>query len=578
MNSIWNNNISLFKKRFPDFFTLINDNIKYFEKYIDTPEEKSKLYPTWTVTKTINNEYTLEENKLRLHSKYNPVKESLSIIERNKNTNLAIFLGFGLGYTCIEYAKKNQNNSIIIVEPDINRFLSALLFLNWKDIFLHQDLILAINCTPEQVITLINQKDVLSSFTFLVKAQIEHNLSYFETVNELIKRNIDKTKINNATLEKFRKRWIKNSCKNLEKSINLNGINSFFNQNNNLPFLILAAGPSLQNVLPYLKELKKRTIIICVDTALRFCIKHNVEVDFIIITDPQFYAYKHIQGLKSKSSILITEAAVYPSVFNFDCKEIICYKSTIPIESTVEDFLSLNKGQISSGGSVASAAWFFAKLTGATEMFCAGLDLSYPNKQTHIKGSTFENLTHASSKKIKPAETSNMPILYSANTFYEKNYNEQNILTDQRMKLFAWWFESNIEKYPQIKNYTLSKDGLKIPGFSFYSIEELLKRKEITKEKELFLFNSLKQKKIITKEEFLKAKNKIKQELQNIINFIKDLPKNKNNSNVIQNYMQNSFLKELLQILLPTNNEIQKFQKSQEELIIENIQFFLKNF
>ena len=534
--------------------------INEFNKYIQTPHEQEKLYPFWQVSKTKNDSCTVTQNGTRLHSAYNPQKEAETIIQNTdfSEAETCVFLGTGLGYTCIECAKKHPEKTLIIFEPDPYHFFSSLIFTDWTDVFKCKNLILAISCTPEQGITLINQYEILKTNFFHVKAQTNHAEKYFETLETLIKRNINKEKINIATLEKFGKLWVKNTCKNLKKSFFSQGITQYKNNAKNIPFLILAAGPSLQDILPHLKEIKNKAIIVCVDTALRFCIKYNVEPDFIVLTDPQYWAYKHIDGIKSPSSILITESAVYPSVFRFLCKKIICCKSNFPLEHYFDSFRS-EKGTLVAGGSVASTAWNFAQYAGASEIYVAGLDLAFVNKQTHIKGSTFEQATHTTSKRIATAETSNMPILFSGNACYEKNYKQENVLTDQRMKMFAWWFESRLEQFPDVKTYTFSQNGLYIPGIEFITIDKLLSKPEITKEKSTFL--SLEQNQIPTEQDFEKAIKSFEQEFtiikERIFLAINQLKNNDSNALSLK-FTDNQTINQIIKMLTPTQNQIQK--------------------
>ena len=42
----------------------------------------------------------------------------------------------------------------------------------------------------------------------------------------------------------------------------LDGIKRFINKAENLPFVILAAGPSLEQIIPHLEEIKKRAVTI----------------------------------------------------------------------------------------------------------------------------------------------------------------------------------------------------------------------------------------------------------------------------------------------------------------------------
>ena len=57
--------------------------------------------------------------------------------------------------------------------------------------------------------------DILKRVLFLRKQyNIDFTEKYFETLETLIQRNKNKEKINTATLEKFGKLWVKNTCKN----------------------------------------------------------------------------------------------------------------------------------------------------------------------------------------------------------------------------------------------------------------------------------------------------------------------------------------------------------------------------
>ncbi len=209
------------------------------------------------------------------------------------------------------------------------------------------------------------------------------------------------------------------------------------------------------------------------------------------------------------------------------------------------------------------------------------------NKQTHIKGSTFEQATHTTSKRIATAETSNMPILFSGNACYEKNYKQENVLTDQRMKMFAWWFESRLEQFPDVKTYTLSQNGLYIPGIQYATMDKLLSKPEITKEKSTFL--SLEQNHIPSEQDFEKAINSFEQEFtiikERIFLAINQLKNNETKSLSLK-FTDNQTINQIIKMLTPTQNQIQKaitndnatYNKKITELSIlaENIDFCIK--
>ena len=467
MNSTWNNNLDSFKNRFPQLAELIKPELKAFSQ----PD-------FWNVIQAKDGSITAEENGLRLHSTYNPEREAQNTINSKikelENAKSAIFLGFGLGYSPLALCKIKKDIPLILVEPDINHFLGSLYLLDWTLIFKNPNLILALSCTPEQTSILINQYGINDSVFFANPNHMAHAKPYFDVIQTLIERNRQKENINQATLKKFGPLWTRNCKKNATIYSSLTAVTEYKNTANK-PFLLLAAGPSLENVLPHLNELKQKTTIVCVDTSLRACIRVGIEPDFIVLTDPQFWAYKHIAGIKSPSSVLITELAVVPSVFRFECKKIVVCNSQVPM---AKDFCSDadKKGDLGAGGSVASSAFNFCILCGAKEIYVAGLDLAFPHKQTHIKGSTFEEACHSASSKINPAQTQGLPLLFGGNACLSKDYNNNDVVTDQRMKMFAWWFENRITELSDVKVYTFGPNGQKIPGITPAKVSDLLSK------------------------------------------------------------------------------------------------------
>ena len=480
MNSYWNKNKTLFINRFPQLAALL-------KKDILTAGENPP--PFWNIETAKNGSVTVRENGLLLHSAYNPEREAQQTAAAQTEADAAVFLSFGAGYLPDAYALQHPNTALLLIEPDVSHFIAAMQILDWEPVFTHPKCILAIGCPQNEVIQLINKFGIKNCAFFSQKNQTAHAQAFFDNLQKLIERNRSKETINNSTRERFSSLWLKNSCRNLRSFAECDGINLYENKAENLPAIVLAAGPSLADVLPYLAELKKRAIIICVDTALRACLRSHVEPDFIILVDPQYWAAQHLAGLSSPSSVLITESAAYPSVLRFNCRKIVFCSSFFPLGKYFEQQLG-SKGKLDAGGSVATSAWDFARLTGASPVFMAGLDLGYPDKKTHIKGSTFEEALYRASSRIAPAETGNTASLYGVPAEYAKDYNGNSILTDQRMKLFAWWFESRLAAPDAVQTFTFCPQNLAIPGIKPMTIDSFLKTSSKTAERNAFFETS----------------------------------------------------------------------------------------
>ena len=448
------------------------------------------------------------ENGVRLHSAYNPEREAFSAVSREEvlEKSSVVFYGFGLGYHIVEIAKILKTKAVqecprlVIIEPDLQHFFAAMSVLDWTDVFALEKLVLAVGCPAESVLQLLEDSDkvnvgetgVSDAFYFDIPSFTAHADSYFNTVRSIIKRNQRKNEINAATLKKFGRLWCRNSLKNLEKLGECGFVSSLKNKaldsaQKPLPFLIIGAGPSLEPFLPRLNELQNRCITVCVETALRALLRSGVQPDFIILTDPQFWAYRHIAGLRAEKSVFITEISAYPSVFRFDCRARLLCGSQFPVGQFAEKKLGLEPGNLGTGGSVASSAWNFAHFAGAREIFTVGLDFAFPGKQTHLKGSSAEQTFHTISNRIGAAEMFSAASIFSANSIVSKDYNGNPVLTDSRMKMFSWWFESRLASCPETKTYTLSPQGLFTPGITPVSLDEVLSKKNIINEKKPFI-------------------------------------------------------------------------------------------
>ena len=485
MNSIWNKNIELFEKRFPSLY-------EYFALgQGDKDELPPRFQSPMEVLPAKSGVLTARENGKLLHSSYNPLREAQGACAEAKkqgsSINAACFFSIGLGYAAVSWARENPTDTLIIVEPDASYFFTAMSHTDFSDLFAVPNLMLAIQTGTDIVVNLI-EKSGGFSHTAIIENQNQsaHAREYFSALHASIKRAKSKDKINTFTLEKFSRLWMKNACRNIWNMALLDGVNRYEDKAGSLPFVILAAGPTLSHALKHLAALKSRSILVAVDTALRACLRAGVEPDFIVLSDPQFYAYQHIQGLSSKSSILITELSAYPSVFRFPCKEKILMSPFFSLGKYFEKSVG-EKGELSSGGSVSTTAWDFARLAGARKIYFAGLDLGFPKLQTHIKGSTFEERMHTSSNRLAPAEKSGVSSLFGANMEMGRDYDGNAILTDNRMKMFSWWFENKALEYGQIESFSFSPQSLMIPGFKTATINEFLRQDEKDFERAAFL-------------------------------------------------------------------------------------------
>ena len=482
-------NLAAFARRFP----ALEHNLRLLAENGSSDTNANLLFPLedTLAAEAKNSQLYAAYKGLLLHSSYNPSAEAhkMLVSENVKNADTLVFFGAGLGYALSEAAQLYKNKTIVFVEPDPMRLLWAFSLFDWQPVFGVPSCVFLIEAPQQTVIAVLEHYGLNSCAFIALKAWTAHAAQYFSQLSELVARNKDKHEINERTLEKFGFLWLSNMCKNLCRCAELESINRYKDTGSALPFCIIAAGPTLDDVLPLLPELKKRAVLVCVDTALRSCLRAGIEPHFIAVVDPQYWNARHISGLESPNSVLITESAAYPSVFRFKCRKIVLCSSMFPLGRYIERFTG-KREQLASGGSVASTAWDFVRFCGATTVYTAGLDLSYPENKTHAKGSTFEENVHNLSAKLRPAETFNAASIYDNPAYIKENsayaYDGTSVVSDSRMKLYAWWFESKCAAFPDVKTYALSSKSLCIPGITPVSVQSLLDLPEREREIEAF--------------------------------------------------------------------------------------------
>lgn len=471
-------NFELFEKRFPSLSALLKDAASQFLVYSDTlsTEDSLELIPAK------DGALTAKENGLSLHSLYSPLKEAeraVSLVP--ENAGAAVFFSFGLGHALRAAAEHFPSLPLIVIEPDPFHLFLSFATIDWEPVFRHEQLILCTGAQEHQIIPLLEKYGFDSLFLFRTPSWENHAKQYYANVDTLIQRNRQKQSINNRTLKTFSALWFRNMCTNLNELAERSGITGFKDCAADIPACVLAAGPSLERVLPFLSEIKKRCILVCVDTALRACLAQGVEPHFVILGDPQYWNARHLDRLSAPNSILITESAAYPSVFRFNCREIVLCSSMFPLGQYIEKRIG-EKGVLGTGGSVASTAWDFARYCGCRKIYLAGLDLGFPAGKTHVTGSTFEEKAFTQSDRIKNAETFMAGALFGAYSEIRKDYNGNDLRTDKRMSMYAWWFESKCAEFTDVKTYSLTSESLAIPGITSTSVEALISSPEREKQ------------------------------------------------------------------------------------------------
>ncbi|WP_187759725.1 motility associated factor glycosyltransferase family protein [Thiospirochaeta perfilievii] len=441
------------------------------------------------IVETKSKDLTCRYNGLYIHSKYSPQNEAKKLAKEVQKSNLIILGGFGLGYLAQEISEIHKDAIIIIYEPNMNLFMEALKVRDFSILFNNNRVKVLVGQTPESIKDYLIPRYIKTIKYVPLKNRTRGFEDLFEPVESIIRLYLKRLRINRNTLLKFGKLWVKNQSRNLPLMGYKSNIDSIFGKFSNIPGIIISAGPSMELIIPYLKVLKDRFLLLAVDTALKSLLAEGIEPDFVMSIDSQFWNAKHLEGAKTDKTILIADSSIQPSALREFKERVYFTQSTFPLGKYFEKVRSPFP-KIASGGSVSTNIWDFANKLGLSKIFFIGQDLGYPGNITHYKNSYFENNMLLNSNRINSIETQSFNYIYRGYPTKVLSNNGDLILSDKRMGIYIDWFTEKIKLQNSNNSFSLSPNGCKIDGIEYKDIEELLNYPLVIEEKS-FLLNKL---------------------------------------------------------------------------------------
>ena len=477
-----------------------------------------------------NGEYKIEKNSYGLtiayknnravHSKYNIENEcKMTLGKINKNKNLLIIYGYGLGYI-VKYLVENINEyfnektleslKIIVIVEDTALFKYSYynIFNTEKEniFFIHgEDNIDYIN-------KIIDYKKVngvsLVSLPSLTKEEKDKaNKLYGEILN-----NIEREFSNIWTNLYFENIWTKNIIFNSEYINKSPDISVFKNAFKSFKALLICPGPTLINYIEKIKNNRENLIIICVDTSYSVLCKHGIIPDFVITVDGGFFNSLDFVYEEKNFPYLIMDIAcnkIIPKII-LGKTNIIRFSSTSDLGIVEYLKKQINISSLTTSNTVATTMIDFAYYTSFDKVLLIGFDNSYPYYQRHIK--------HALSYEYMINKTNKLKTMESY--YFEAIKNNSNINVYPPTEFI---FENQIKYFKELKNkYSkmfigrIKSDAIDINSFEEDIIENFLE--DNAREKVLNIAEKLYKKENSNniKEAYIELKN-ILEEFRNII-------------------------------------------------------------
>lgn len=414
--------------------------------------------------------YETAGKKTALNSLYSPAKEVMRFIKEFEDIDKKFVVIIGIGNGLIvdrligsENFKKNVH--YLLIEPfpqvSLSKETQKLISQN-KD---------KLSFFYLSGFTAVIFSRFLSKFVSISTSIHVHpnylraNKPIIENVIDILKEGIRVKKILNNTEQKFAVDWIIEpllNTGNMEKSVNIHHFKDKFLGET---AILVSAGPSLKEKIPFIRKMKDSCHIFCVGPALRPLLKNNIKPDYVLSIDSSRINFEtHFNDLDYDGSL------IFETMSNHNIQK--QHKGNLIVSKAIgENVTSLlfndNYGFPNSTPSVAIYTLEVIKYFGFNDVYLVGQDLALINGEYYSDGVKKHNGTD-----------------YSTVDLLVENNRGEKIETTMALKLFLDVFEWVISNFPQnsINVYNTSEYGAKIKGTEFVHTDKIISPSKRKKE------------------------------------------------------------------------------------------------
>jgi len=382
----------------------------------------------WEVTVSKSGENTLLLNGIQIYSQYRPVEGAKRFIQAEYDSNAGSYLliGLGLGHHLQALLECVNGKEIIVYyfsESELQLFKKYNVTNWWKKKNIH--LVNKINS-----LSLNNDVQIILPNVWLKAIGQEHPLF---SILEVIKIQQISYKRNRELLRE-----------NFNKNIMLGDFTIQTKKQTKIACLV-AAGPSLNETVFWLKKYQNDIDIYVVSTALKTLLAHDVYPKAVVISDANEITLQHFEKTGYKGQLYYLCTANYQSIIHHKGPRYILYQKGYELaEKHVK-----NVPLIDTGGSVGTVTFSLVEQLGYEKIVLFGQDLGFYGQHTHANFAT-SNRFFTNEFSVREEQANDGSIIYTRPMFQVFKHWYDQKMTTTKLKVF-----NTARKGAKIKNVPL---------------------------------------------------------------------------------------------------------------------------
>jgi hypothetical protein len=195
------------------------------------------------------------------------------------------------------------------------------------------------------------------------------------------------------------RRWLRNSL------VNFLGIDEIFQspppRRRAGPTVIGASGPSLAEGIEFLASRRELFELWALPSAVDFLLSRGITPDTVVLTDPSYYAFSHLQSGASRRLHLTMPLSAAAGAWRIAARVSLLNQDT-PVEKALLSRCGAGAVNVPAKGTVAATALLLALAHRSGPVVFAGLDFSHRDIFSHVRPNNFETWLQLSTGRLSP--------------------------------------------------------------------------------------------------------------------------------------------------------------------------------
>lgn len=447
-------NEKILKKRFPGVLKKLDT--------ISEPTKNFELINSETFSITINENLIYPYGKNYSKSLINLWARALKLAPANCYT----LSGFGIG-THVETLLEISDPSTVffLVEQNPQWLKTVLSKKDCETLLSNERFVLTTGniddglMEPLHIFPLINIEETKNIIYAPLHAL---NENYYNRFLEAFVRyfafskNLHTTNIGDAAL------WQEATIQNLPYLIEAPDIEIMRNLFKGLPIILIAAGPSLDEAIPFLKKAQEHAVLVCVNSAYRKLIHSDIIPHITLAGDPREATFAGYEGCDTSTSFLVSPCFANHDVIKLFDGRTFTWSGKNSLMTLMRSRIGLLPGStVAEKNTISTCIADLAKIWGSTKIFLVGQDLALgADGQSHTKDSIYADRQHL---HLNLEDCQYLP----GNTL-------DKVPVHKRLIDFLKAFEQVVADNPDLEFINTAASGAKIKGANYYNYEKAL--------------------------------------------------------------------------------------------------------